>query len=71
MLRQPSASSPGTPGEGWGGGLNKVASLAPNPHPNPPPEYREREQRGVATSADGAHHHAVHPPSMIRFCPVM
>src|SRR5215472_6600431 len=30
--------SPGTPGEGWGGGLKKLLA---SPLPNPPPEYRE------------------------------
>jgi hypothetical protein len=30
--------SPGTPGEGWGGGLIGRT----HPHPNPPPEYRGR-----------------------------
>jgi excinuclease ABC subunit C len=37
-----SASSPGTPGEGWGGSSVAEASTA-NPLPDPPPEYRERE----------------------------
>jgi acetyl-CoA synthetase len=36
-----SATSPGTPGEGWGGGFTWCAPGA-NPHPSPPPEYRER-----------------------------
>ena len=42
--------SPGTPGEGRGEGLSdsrstfEVVSIASNPHPNPPPEYRERGQ---------------------------
>jgi glycosyltransferase involved in cell wall biosynthesis len=31
--------SPGTPGEGWGGGSSRRSK---NPLPNPPPEYRER-----------------------------
>ena len=36
--------SPGTPGEGKGGGLQQaVAPFALSPLPNPPPEYRERE----------------------------
>ncbi|HEX4792506.1 MAG TPA: tetratricopeptide repeat protein [Humisphaera sp.] len=38
-----SSPSPGTPGEGWGGGCVEGAPLA-NPLPNPPPEYRGREQ---------------------------
>jgi len=33
--------SPGTPGEGQGGGRAPVL----DPHPNPPPEYREREKK--------------------------
>jgi len=39
------APSPGTPGEGWGEGLNSVNqsdSHLENPHPNPLPEYRAR-----------------------------
>src|SRR5438552_913550 len=41
--------SPGTPGEGRGGGLSDRKSESPNrksrPHPNPPPEYRGRGQK--------------------------
>jgi len=37
--------SPGTPGEGRGGGLTASQQ---NPHPSPPPEYRERGQEGQA-----------------------
>src|SRR3954469_18118571 len=41
--------SPGTPGEGQGGGSRDGRSLsddaaAQSPHPGPPPEYREREK---------------------------
>jgi hypothetical protein len=35
--------SPGTPGEGWGEGLNQTSRE--DPHPNPLPEYREREKK--------------------------
>jgi hypothetical protein len=38
--------SPGTPGEGRGGGYSRELSKQ-GPHPNPPPEYREREYRAV------------------------
>ncbi|HWE03286.1 MAG TPA: valine--tRNA ligase [Tepidisphaeraceae bacterium] len=37
--------SPGTPGEGRGGGL--VADKQNDPHPNPPPAYRERGQESA------------------------
>ena len=47
----PLAPSPGTPGEGWGGGDSSSIPDpqskfrdAEGPHPCPPPEYREREQ---------------------------
>jgi len=43
--------SPGTPGEGWGGGFLNDAS-SQNPHPNPPPEYREREQEEYQARQD-------------------
>jgi ATP-dependent helicase HrpA len=39
------APSPGTPGEGRGGGLpyqRRVRGRENGPHPSPPPEYRER-----------------------------
>jgi acyl-CoA synthetase (AMP-forming)/AMP-acid ligase II len=36
--------SPGTPGEGRGGGESSWTSNVP--HPNPPPDYRRREQSG-------------------------
>jgi ABC-2 type transport system ATP-binding protein len=36
------APSPGTPGEGWGGGLLANRSRDDSPLPNPPPEYGER-----------------------------
>src|SRR5207247_7246868 len=36
--------SPGTPGEGGGGGLF-ARNAEEDPHPNPPPEYRERGTR--------------------------
>lgn len=39
-----SIPSPGTAGEGEGGGLRNQLSSA-NPLPNPPPEYRERETK--------------------------
>jgi hypothetical protein len=39
----PSIPSPGTPGEGKGGGLTVDSQ---NPLPNPPPEYRGREKSG-------------------------
>jgi ferredoxin-nitrite reductase len=35
--------SPGTPGEGWGGGSDEKRAI-PNPLPGPPPEYQGREQ---------------------------
>jgi molybdopterin-guanine dinucleotide biosynthesis protein A len=41
--RGSSSPSPGTPGEGWGGGCVEGAPCANGPHPNPPPEYRRRE----------------------------
>jgi len=45
--------SPGTPGEGWGGGpsscLHPVAS-AEDPLPIPPPAYRERGKEGAGRS---------------------
>src|SRR5258708_6366381 len=47
-LRRIPARSPGTPGEGWGGGgVRQVLSFAKNPHPNPPPEYRGREKKAI------------------------
>jgi ATP-dependent helicase HrpB len=43
-----STPSPGTPGEGWGGGQLRTQNLelrtSSSPHPNPPPEYQGREQ---------------------------
>jgi hypothetical protein len=46
--------SPGTPGEGRGGGSSSIRNPqsairnSKDPHPNPPPEYREREkEKGV------------------------
>src|SRR5205807_9576335 len=44
--------SPGTPGEGWGGGCVEQASFATGPLPNPPPEYRGRESERTAGGAD-------------------
>ena len=61
-LRRPSrgdsSPSPGTPGEGRGGGSassirdpqSKTRNAA-DPHPNPPPEYRERGQRASGASS--------------------
>src|SRR5580700_5619545 len=42
--------SPGTPGEGRGGGLAAVERE--DPHPNPPPEYRERGQERNGTEME-------------------
>src|SRR5690348_10039641 len=39
-----SLPSPGTPGEGQGGGLSNRAYYS-NPLPSPPPEYRGREKK--------------------------
>ena len=41
---RPLAPSPGTPGEGWGGGppSTRATLLSSDPLPNPPPGYRER-----------------------------
>jgi hypothetical protein len=39
----PSSPSPGTPGEGRGGGL-LLGFERKGPHPRPPPEYRERDE---------------------------
>jgi len=57
--RKPEAAtpSPGTPGEGRGGGsatsFRNPQSKIRNgdPHPNPPPEYRERGQRASGASS--------------------
>src|SRR5205085_6649636 len=51
LLAPPAASpSPGTPGEGRGGGSSALESQISNPkshpHPNPPPEYRGRGSEG-------------------------
>jgi carbamoyl-phosphate synthase large subunit len=46
--------SPGTPGEGRGGGLSASVASRANPLPNPPPEYRGREQNHQSNSATPA-----------------
>jgi putative membrane-bound dehydrogenase-like protein len=57
----PLTPSPGTPGEGRGGGSSSIANQKPktedpiSPHPNPPPEYRERGQEEQAARS------ALHP----------
>jgi multiple sugar transport system permease protein len=47
----PTSPSPGTPGEGRGGGnlehRTQNLELASPPHPNPPPAYQGRETEGV------------------------
>jgi hypothetical protein len=37
--------SPGTPGEGEGGGFMNQSAFGP--HPNPPPEYQGRGKKGT------------------------
>ncbi|HUB23875.1 MAG TPA: hypothetical protein VL992_00500 [Tepidisphaeraceae bacterium] len=49
--------SPGTPGEGWGEGLQKSkpsgsSTVVQSPHPNPLPEYRERGQETFFVERD-------------------
>ena len=48
MSHESASPSPGTPGEGWGGGL-LLHFWQTSPHPRPPPEYREREESGSPT----------------------
>src|SRR5205809_4962843 len=48
------APSPGTPGEGGGGGFF-AGNAEEDPHPNPPPEYRERGRGFVRHSLALAH----------------